>query len=204
MLHVVTSGSQPLETVLRMAEAAWAGGMDMLQLREKRLTARECMDWVEALANVMPRERILVNDRVDVAAASRCGGAHLAYHSLTPAEAKRVLDQVQVAGRSVHSWEEAKTAVIQGADYLYFGHVFASPSKPGLAPRGTGMLGSLVERIAVPIIAIGGITPENVAEVLDSGCAGIAVLSGITGQDDPGRATVRYREAIKRWQEERS
>lgn len=204
VLHIVTSGTQPLEQVLRMTEAAWANGMDMLQLREKHLTARQCLEWVESLANVMPRERIIVNDRVDVAAACRCAGAHLAYHSLPPLEAKRVLRPVQAAGRSVHSAEEAEEAVTQGADYLYYGHVFASRSKPGLAPRGTEVLRSLVARCSLPILAIGGIVPENVASVLDTGCAGVAVLSGITGQDDPGAATARYVEAIKRWQEVRS
>ncbi|MFY0544247.1 thiamine phosphate synthase [Brevibacillus sp. H7] len=204
VLHVVTSGSQPLEQVLRMAEAAWAGGMDMLQLREKQLTARECMKWVEALADVMPRERILVNDRVDAAAASRCGGAHLAYHSLTPQEARRVLKEGQLIGRSVHSREEAEAAVLSGADYLYYGHVFASQSKPGLPPRGTEELVRLVNTLSKPIIAIGGITPDNLKEVLATGCAGVAILSGITGADDPKRATLTYREAMKRWQEEQA
>ncbi len=204
VLHVVTSGTQPLDMVLRIAEAAWSGGMDFLQIREKQLTARECMEWLEALANVMPRERILINDRVDAAAASRCGGAHLAYHSLSPQEARSVLARGQLIGRSVHSREEAETAVAQGADYLYYGHIFASQSKPGLSPRGTEELALLANTIGKPVIAIGGITADNVGKVLATGCAGVAVLSGITRADDPKQATVTYREAMKRWQEGRT
>jgi thiazole tautomerase (transcriptional regulator TenI) len=200
-LHVVSGGSQTLAQVIAAAAQAVHAGADYFHIREKHRTARECMDWVEALAAVIPPERIVVNDRVDVAAASGCGGAHLAYHSLSPAEARRVLTPIQRIGRSVHSLDEAKRAEAEGADYLFYGHVFASGSKPGLTPRGTLELEQIVKAVHIPVIAIGGIRPDNVAQVLDTGCAGIAVLSGITEADDPGRATRAYLDALRRWKE---
>lgn len=200
-LHVITSGRQSLNEVLRVAEAAFLGGMDYLHIREKQRTARECMEWVEALAQVMPRERILVNDRVDVAAAVGCRGAHLAYHSLTPAEARRVLKPGQQIGRSVHSLAEAKQAAAEGADYLLYGHIFPSASKPGLEPRGTDELRKIAAQVKIPVIGIGGITPENASHVLAAGSAGIAVLSGITAASDPQAAARAYREALDRWKE---
>ncbi|UYZ11544.1 thiamine phosphate synthase [Brevibacillus sp. WF146] len=200
-LHVITSGRQSLDEVLRVAEAAFVGGMDCLHIREKQRTARECMEWVEALARVMPRERILVNDRVDVAAAAGCRGAHLAYHSLTPSEARRVLKPGQRIGRSVHSLDEARQAAAEGADYLLYGHVFPSTSKPGLAPRGTDELREIAAQVRIPVIGIGGVTPENAGQVLAAGCAGVAVLSGITAASDPAAAARAYREALDRWKE---
>ncbi|QDS33867.1 thiamine phosphate synthase [Brevibacillus brevis] len=199
-LHVITSGRHSLDEVLRMAEAAYAGGMNFLHIREKQRTAKEYMDWVKALANVIPLSSLIVNDRVDVAAASGCGGAHLAYHSLSPVEARMVLKIGQIIGRSVHSLEEAQQAITAQVDYLLYGHIFASGSKPGLAPRGTTELAQITARWDTPIIGLGGVTPDRTAQVLEAGCAGIAVLSGITDATDAKSAASAYREALDRWE----
>lgn len=195
-LHVITSGRQSLDEVLAMAEAAYAGGMDYLHVREKQRTARECMDWTIALSNVLPKGCLIINDRVDVAAAAGCRGAHLAYHSLTPAEARRVLRDEQWIGRSVHSLAEAEQAAGEGVTYVLYGHVFASGSKPGIPPRGTEELARITARLKIPVIGIGGITPENARQVLGAGCSGIGVLSGITDAQDVKRAARAYREAL--------
>lgn len=200
-LHVITNGRQSLDEVLAMAQAAYVGGMNYLHIREKKRTARECMDWVKALSNVIPKECVIVNDRVDVAAAAACHGAHLAYHSLSPQEARRVLLPRQRIGRSVHSFDEAREAVAEGADYLLYGHIFPSASKPGVAPRGTSELARLTSAVEIPVIGIGGITPDNAPQVLAAGCAGIAVLSGITDAQDVRRAAQAYREVLDRWRE---
>ncbi|WP_281868804.1 thiamine phosphate synthase [Brevibacillus parabrevis] len=199
-LHVITSGKQSLESVMRMAEAAYAGGMDFLHIREKQRTAKECMDWVRALANVVPLSALVVNDRVDVSAASGCAGAHLAYHSLSVGDARRVLQPEQKVGRSVHSYEEAEQAAEAGADYLLYGHIYPSASKPNLAPRGTFELAKITAAWTIPVIGLGGITPERTGEVLAAGCAGVAVLSGITDATDAKLAALAYREALDRWE----
>ncbi len=205
-LVLVTSGTQPLAEVLSIVEAAARGGIDYLLIREKTRTARELCEWIETLAAVISRERILVNDRLDVAAACGCRGGHLAYHSLTPAQARRVLGTGRWIGRSVHSFAEAEAAWREGADYLLYGHIYASHSKPGLLPRGTAELAKIVSRLPIPVLAIGGIRPEHVPEVMATGCAGVAVLSGITAAPDPEAAARVYRlrldEARKRAMEE--
>nr|WP_238933348.1 thiamine phosphate synthase [Brevibacillus choshinensis] len=142
-LHVITNGRQDLDDVLRMAEAAYAGGMNYLHIREKQRTARECMDWAYELSQVIPKQCLIINDRVDAAAAVDCRGAHLAYHSLTPIEARKVLSDEQWIGRSVHSAEEAVQAANEGVNYVLYGHLFPSGSKPGVPPRGTGSLPGL-------------------------------------------------------------
>jgi len=202
-LHVVTSGRQSLEDVLRIAESSYASGMDYLHIREKQRTARECMDWAMALSKVMPLDRLLINDRVDVAAAADCRGAHLAYHSLSIHEARRVVRDHQRLGRSVHSFTEATAAEAEGADYLFYGHVYSSASKPGLAPRGIEELRQITAALRTPVMGIGGVTPENAARILEAGCAGIAVLSGITAADDVKQRTSAYRQALDQWEETR-
>lgn len=199
-LHVITNGRQGLEEVLAMAEAAYAGGMDYLHIREKQRTARECMDWVKALSTVMPSSCLIVNDRVDVAAASGCRGAHLAYHSLTPSEARLLLAKEQWIGRSVHSVKEAEAAAAEGATYALYGHLFPSGSKPGVPPRGTGELTSITSALSIPVIGIGGITPANTTQVLAAGCRGIAVLSGITDAHNVKEATAAYRNVLDTWE----
>ncbi|MDF2680220.1 MAG: thiamine phosphate synthase [Brevibacillus sp.] len=199
-LHVITNGRQSLEEVLRMAEAAYAGGMNYLHIREKQRTARECMDWVYALTEVVPKQCLIINDRVDVAAAAACRGAHLAYHSLTPAEARKVLSNEQWIGCSVHSAVEAEQAVREGVNYVLYGHVFPSSSKLGVAPRGTTELAQITTGLSVPVVGIGGITPENAGQVLTAGCAGVAVLSGITDAHDVKQAALAYRNALDTWE----
>ncbi|MED4582265.1 thiamine phosphate synthase [Brevibacillus choshinensis] len=199
-LHVITNGRQSLDEVLRMAEAAYAGGMDYLHIREKQRTARECMDWVYALAEVVPKQCLVINDRVDVAAAAACRGAHLAYHSLNPSEARKVLSREQWIGRSVHSGVEAEQAAREGVNYVLYGHIFPSGSKPGAAPRGTTELAQITAGLSIPVIGIGGITPGNVGQILAAGCAGVAVLSGITDAIDVKQATLAYRNALDTWE----
>ncbi|WP_139488731.1 thiamine phosphate synthase [Brevibacillus dissolubilis] len=195
-LHLITSGSQSLYEVLAIVSAAARGGLDFLHIREKTRTAREISEWVRAIGEIFPLERIFLNDRVDVAAAWGVRGSHLAYHSLAVPLARRVLSDSQLAGRSVHSMAEAEAAVAEGADYLIYGHLFVSNSKPGLSPRGTEELARITAQVSVPVIAIGGIRPDNVDMALAAGCAGIAVLSGITHAPDPEAATRAYREAL--------
>lgn len=198
-LHVITSGKQSLEQVLSMAEAAYAGGMSYLHIREKQRTAREYMEWVRALGEVVPASCLIVNDRADVAVASRCRGVHLAYHSLSVQEARAVVTAGQSVGKSVHSLDEAIEAAAEGADYVLYGHIYPSGSKPGLAPRGTQELTAITRAVSIPVIGLGGITPERVSEVMAAGCTGVAVMSGVTAADDVKRATLAYRMELDRF-----
>jgi len=195
-LHLVTSGKQPLAEVVSIMKQAGDRGIDFLHIREKHLPADELVQWVSELADYFPRERMIVNDRVDVAVACGLAGAHLAYHSLAPSLAKQVLLDGQLAGRSTHSLEEAEQARRQGADYIFFGHVYESGSKPGLAPRGVQAAAVIASRVQLPVIAIGGIQPRHVPEILAAGCAGIAVISGITSSANPKESVRAYREAL--------
>jgi thiamine-phosphate pyrophosphorylase len=101
-----------------------------------------------------------------------------------------------LVGRSVHGLDEAVRAASEGAHYVTFGHVFPTTSHPGVPPRGLEELARIVQALDVPVIAIGGITANNLDDVLATGCAGIAVISAILAHPDARAATARLRQAL--------
>lgn len=199
VLHLITDrGTAP--DLERAVAAALAGGVDWVQLRDKSAAARELF----ALARrLQPRCRernagLLVNDRVDVALAAGCDGVHLAKKSLPVREARRLVPPGRLVGASVHSVEEAVAAAGEGADYVTFGSVFPTRSHPGHPAAGIETLARVVRAVEIPVLAIGGITAENVPAVLATGVAGVAVISSILAEADPARAAARLREAMER------
>jgi thiazole tautomerase (transcriptional regulator TenI) len=191
-LHLISNGKQPLQEFARIS-AALLPYVDAIHLREKAKTARELAQGIEWLAAAgVPLERIIVNDRADVAAAMGIMGVHLAYHSLDVCQVKKTFPSLRV-GKSVHSAAEAVQTEAEGADYLIYGHVFPTNSKAGVPARGTEALSQVVQHVSCPVIAIGGITPSNVQEVMLCGAAGIAVMSGILEAEDPvGKSTAYH------------
>jgi thiamine-phosphate pyrophosphorylase len=139
---------------------------------------------------------VAINDRLDVALAVGAQGVHLAGQSLPVAAVVQLAAQKLVIGRSVHGLAEAQAAAAAGADYLTFGHVFPTTTHPGLPPHGLAELAEIVAAVDVPVLAIGGITVDNLDAVLHTGIAGIAVISAILADADPGRAAARLRAAL--------
>jgi thiamine-phosphate pyrophosphorylase len=178
------------EALLVKIEAAAAAGIDWIQIREKDLSGKECSLLTrEALrrsartvASKTARTRILVNDRLDVALAERAGGVHLGEKSLPPVEARQLVknrgeQKDFLIGASCHSLEAARTAASSGADYLFFGPVFATPSKAAFGePQGLAQLGEVCRAISIPVLAIGGVTLANASDCLAAGASGIAAI----------------------------
>lgn len=190
-IHVVTAarlaGRRPLAEVV---SAAVSGGAAAIQLREKDLTAREL--WLLA-QDVGPAVRaggalFLVNGRGDVAIAAAADGVHLGEDALPVREARRVVGPDRLIGASVHSVDEALAAAEEGVDYLIFGHVFATGSKLGQRPRGAQALAAVCRAVRVPVMAVGGITPDNLGRVREAGAAGAAVMSTVMAALDPAAA----------------
>lgn len=140
---------------------------------------------------------IVINRRIDLAdrAVVRC--VHLAVSALEPSYALAVPKLLWI-GVSVHSLAEAQRAVSLGVDYLTFGHVFETRTHPGVPGRGVGALKEIVSAIDIPVLAIGGIAAANVADVLSTGCAGVAVSAAVLGAPSPAHAVTALRAVIAR------
>lgn len=157
-----------------------------IHLRVKAWSAHKLYQLIERLREAgVPTNKIVVNDRIDVAVAAQAGGAQLSYRSLPVHKVIEVFPGIRV-GKSVHTLEEAKLAEEEGADYVMFGNVFQTDSKPGTPAQGLERLENMVEAVDIPVIAIGGITTDNVQEVLPY-AHGVAVLSAMwQAADRPG------------------
>lgn len=197
-IHLITDRKTARGDLPGAVGAALRGGVDWVQLREKTGPALGLYETAEA---VIPRARragagVLINDRVDVALATGADGVHLAGKSLPPAVARGLLADGLLLGASVHGLREAREAARAGVDYVTFGHVYPTSSKPGLPPRGVLELAEIVESVDVPVIAIGGIDASNAREVLETGASGIALISAVIAAKDPASAARALRRAV--------
>lgn len=169
--------------VLGKIRAAIAAGVDWVQIREKNLSGRELLELArEAVASAGGLTRVIVNDRVDVAIAAGAAGVHLGRESLAARDVVRWCRAGNAAadflvGVSCHSLEEAREAESAGAAYIFFGPVFDTPSKRGMGePQGVARLAEICRGVAIPVLAIGGVSKENAAECVGAGAAGIAAI----------------------------
>ena len=180
-----------------------AGGADTIQLREKGGSTRRMIEVARSMAAVCRKAGVplIVNDRIDVAIASDADGVHLGQSDFPIPLARRLLGKDKLIGGSAATFEEARMCLADGADYVGFGPVFVTGSKDDAGPvSGPAILKQVVETIPLPIIAIGGITAENIGEVMRAGAYGIAVISAVCCQLDPQGATLALRDALERGQ----
>jgi thiamine-phosphate pyrophosphorylase len=142
---------------------------------------------------------LIVNDRIDVAVAANADGVHLGQSDFPIPLARELLGQDKLIGGSAATLDEARICVAEGADYVGFGPVYVTGSKADAGPvSGPRVLKQVVETIPLPVIAIGGITAENIPEVMQAGAHGIAVISAVCCQIDPEGATRALRKALER------
>lgn len=199
-LYLVTDRQQTKgRPLLEVIEECLGAGVKAVQLREKDLSATELLALAQPLRERTRRvgARLFINDRVDVALAVEADGVQRGHTSLPVRLMRTVVGNRLLIGASVHSLEEALAAQREGADFLLFGPVYDTPSKRAYgAPHGVEALGRVVEAVSIPVLAIGGITPERVHEVKKSGAHGVAVISAILATERPAEATKAFLEAL--------
>jgi thiamine-phosphate pyrophosphorylase len=188
-LYLVTDRNQARERdLLWVLEQALDGGVRAVQLREKDLEGKELFNLAEKVRDLCARYHaaLFINDRIDVACAIDADGVQLGKTSLPIETARELLGPIRTIGASTHSLEETRDAERQGADFILFGPVYFTASKAAYgAPQGLAALKKIVENIALPVYAIGGIKPENVEEVMNAGSRGIALISAVMAAIDP-------------------
>jgi thiamine-phosphate diphosphorylase len=167
------------EGLVQCVASAAAEGVDLVQVRERDMEARDLSRLVSRCLEAVrgTRTRILVNDRLDVALTAGAHGVHLRGDSM-PASRARLLTPIGfLIGRSVHSVGEAVSVCAPGGlDYLLFGTVFATGSKPGQAPAGVTALAAVSSAVTIPVLAVGGMTRETLPLLSETDCAGFAAI----------------------------
>jgi thiamine-phosphate pyrophosphorylase len=210
--YVTARTAFPAETcvqrVLERIGAAALAGADWIQIREKDLSSGVLFELVrDAIAEVRrtggAQTRVIVNDRLDVAVACGADGVHLGHASVPAQDVIRWCrsggaPKEFLVGVSCHSLQDARAAEAAGADYVFFGPVFDSPSKREFgAPQGTAPLREVTQTLRIPVVAIGGINTSNARECLEAGAAGVAAIREFQDSSAVERAR-KFVEAVHR------
>jgi len=180
--------ARPWEEVLA---AVLAGGAAAVQVREKDLPDGLLLERARAAADACHRAGALciINDRPDVAVLAAADGVHVGQGDLPPGAARRIVGPDRLVGVSTHNLAQARAAAEAGADYIGCGPMFQSTTKPQSVVPGPALCREVTRAVGLPVMAIGGITPENAGEVLAAGARWLAVSAAVCSADDPESAT---------------
>lgn len=185
---------RPLEDVVSLAVE---GGANVVQLREKDLANAELHSLAIALRDALRgRALLLINGHADVALSAVADGVHMPERSLPCRAVREMTNDRSIIGRSVHSVAAATQAEQDGVDYLQLGTIFKTASKPGVPPTGVGLIVDVADAVQVPVIAVGGVTTENVPLAIEAGAGGVAVIGAIFDADDTKAAAADIRRAL--------
>ena len=197
-LYVLLDGRSNVEEFERTALGLIGAGVDVLQLRDKRLADRELVDRARRLRRLARDAATLVimNDRPDLAALAGADGVHVGQEELSVKDVRAIVGPEALIGVSAHSIEQARQAVLDGANYLGVGPTFPSGTKSFERFPGLELLRAVAAEIRLPAFAIGGITPENLGEVKSAGFRRIAVSGAVLGAEDLVRAVQELKKVL--------
>ena len=193
VLHIITDTTlQSRFTHAALAELAIQGGADTVQFRQKHGTTRELVATAQAMQNVCALHKVplIVNDRADIALAVGATGVHFGQDDLPVSIGRRILPSETIIGASARTEEKILAAITEGADYIGFGPIYGTTSKPDAEmAKGLERLRRMCDIAACPVIAIGGIGIETAGAVIRAGAHGIAVISAVCMHPEPAVAT---------------
>ena len=196
---IIDNSIRPELSNIEIAKRALPGGTKIVQLRGKGLSSKELLEQAREIRELTRKAgaTFIVNDRADIALLSDADGVHLGQDDLPIAAARNVLGKAKLIGISTHNIEQALKAEQEGADYVGFGPVFGTTTKTDAEEaKGITALAEVKTRVSIPVIAIGGITLENLREVIDAGANGTAVISAIAKADNIEETTKRFVYAV--------
>jgi len=200
-LYLCTDGRRAQGDLVPFLDAVLAGGVDIVQLREKGLEAGEELALLEVFADACRRHGglLAVNDRADVALAAGADVLHLGQDDLPVPVARRILGPGPLIGRSSHNPSQAGAAAAErGADYFCAGPVWVTPTKPGRPATGLGLLAHVArQRPSRPWFAIGGISLRRLGDVMAAGATRVVVVRAITDADDPAAAARAFTQQLR-------
>jgi thiamine-phosphate pyrophosphorylase len=200
-LCLVTDRSGVTGTLEEAVEECLAAGLRAVQLREKDLGARDLLSLALEVRESTGRHgaRLVVNDRADVALAVGADGVHRTGTSLPISSLRAISPPGFLIGASVHSVADARAAEPEGADFLFFGPIYDTPSKRRYGPpQGLALLERVASAVRLPVFAIGGVTPARVAELQRAGASGVAAIGAVLGSERPGDVVKAFLDALGR------
>lgn len=184
---------QDYDSLFEIAQKAATGGVDVLQLRDKKGSAKDILKFSRKLLEFLKKKSLampfIINDRVDVALACGSSGVHLGQEDLPVSVARKLMGMDAIIGASCQNLEQAKRAEQEGADYIGFGSVFKTKTKPYRSPMNLELLKEVLCKIKIPVFAIGGIDRENIGTLRERGVQRIALCRAICEAGDVRRAT---------------
>ena len=169
----------------KIASIAVSSGIKTIQLREKQISKRAIFEVAVDIRKITAAHgaTFIVNDYIDIALATRADGVHLGQEDMPVDNARKIMGSGKIIGISTHTLRQAVRAQESGADYIGFGPMFHTTTKKAGSPKGLGALRKIRNHITIPIVAIGGITRQNINEVLEAGADACAIASGILSGD---------------------
>ena len=189
-------------TMIERIGEAVAGGVDVVQLREKDLPGSDLLRLADSIKRTIKgRALLIINERADVAVAAAADGVQLGEEALPVAPVRRIVGPQALIGRSVHSPDGALRAQAEGASFLVVGTMYATGSHPDANPCGPGLIRQISQLLEqhstpLPLIGIGGITAANLGEVIEAGASGVAVIGSILASPDPRSAAQELKMAM--------
>ena len=184
---ILDLGYVEMPAALRMAEALLNGGIDLLQLRAKDFPTREIEKLAHELRAMTARHAVplIINDHAEVARKVGAEGVHLGQDDMSIADARKIVGSDCAVGKSTHSLDQAIRAFYEGADYIGFGPLFATPTKPDYRPIGLEEIEKVHGAVRIPIFCIGGIKLDNLPKVIEAGAQRVVIVSGLLQASDP-------------------
>ena len=190
------------QTLYEQVEQALKGGVTLVQLREKGLGAEQFLQEARQIQQLCRRFGVplIINDSIEVALAVDADGVHLGQDDANAAQARQLLGKDKIIGVSAHNVQEALQAVQDGADYLGSGAVFGSGTKTNVSTLPMQTLREICNAVPIPVVAIGGITEQNLQQLSGTGISGAAVVSAIFAQENIEEAAIRLRGLLSQMQ----
>ncbi len=200
-LYAATDLKDDRPDVFNQIEQALRGGVDIIQLRAKTLSTASLLGIGKRMRELTRRldKLFIINDRVDVMLALDADGVHLGQEDLPIDIARKMIGgKDKLIGCSTHNLEQAVRAEREGADYIGFGPIFETPTKPTYRPVGLELIPEIIKKVSIPVVFIGGIDRSNVIEVIERGAKCVAVVRAVFASPDPFRSARELKQLLDR------
>jgi thiamine-phosphate pyrophosphorylase len=195
---ILDLGYVEMNEACKVAETLVAGGVDLLQLRAKNQAVTDIEKLAVDLHAITAEGGVplVINDHPEIARKVGAEAVHLGQDDMPIAEAREIVGPGCAVGKSTHSLDQAIRAFYEGADYIGFGPIFATPTKPDYTPIGLGDIERVHEAVRIPIFCIGGIKLDNLAKVIEAGARRVVIVSGLLQASDPAEYARSVKELL--------